>query len=70
MEGKTQSEELVDKVEPVATYFYWAVKHCQGNSETLRTMLDNIVDHNQNNQRDVIPAPGVNGIQIMSRRKF
>ena len=51
MEGKTWSEELVDKVEPVATHFYWAVKHCQGNSETLRTMLDDIVYHYQNNHK-------------------
>ena len=51
MKGKTWFKELVDKVEPVATHFYWAVKHCQSNSLNLRTMLDNIVDHYQNNHK-------------------
>ena len=44
-------EELDDKVEPVATNLYWAVKHCQGNSLTPRTMVDNIVDYYQNNRK-------------------
>lgn len=55
-EGKTWSEELVDKVEPIATHFYWAAKHCEGNSTTLRTLLDNIVDHYQNDHKRCHPS--------------
>jgi len=28
MEGKTWSEEILDKVEPIATHFHWAIHHC------------------------------------------
>lgn len=31
-EGKTWSEELYDKPEPVATHFYWAIKNCNEDS--------------------------------------
>lgn len=34
-EGKTWSEKLYDKPEPGATHFYWAIRHCEGDGNTL-----------------------------------
>jgi len=48
-EGKTWSEELKDKVEPVATHFHWAIRNCAGNSNTLLKSLENIVEHYKDN---------------------
>ncbi len=50
-EGKTWSEELYDKPEPVATHFYWVIKNCNGDSSTLRSMLENCVEHYKGNHK-------------------
>lgn len=67
-EGKTWSEELYDKPEPsnVATHFYWSIKHCEGDGNTLRAMLDNIVEHYKTITNDVIRLLDVKSIEIMS----
>jgi len=49
MEGKTWSEEIYDKVEPVATHFHWAIKNCDQDPRKLRQHLDNITEHYKNN---------------------
>lgn len=50
-EGKTWSEELYGKPEPVATHFYWSIKKCNGDSSTLRSMLENCVEHYKGNHK-------------------
>lgn len=44
MEGKTWSNQLDDKVEPVATHFHWAIRNCE-NPQKLQSFLLNIVQH-------------------------
>ena len=44
-EGKTWSEQLKDKVEPTATHFHWAIRNCNGDTNTLMKLLDNVVEH-------------------------
>lgn len=46
--GKTWHEQLYDKLEPVATHVHWAIRNCQGDADTLRSSLDNIVSHYKN----------------------
>ena len=48
LKGKTWSDELKDKVEPVATRFHSAIRNCGGDSSALRNSLDNIIDHYEN----------------------
>lgn len=47
-EGKTWSMQLSDKLEPVATHIYWAIKNCDGDENKLKKLLLNIVDHYKN----------------------
>ena len=47
-EGKTWSEQLVDKVEPVATHFHWAIRNCEKDPQMLRSQLSNVVSHYKN----------------------
>ncbi|CAC5357022.1 unnamed protein product [Mytilus coruscus] len=48
-EGIWWSEQLGDKVEPIATHINWAVRNCEQNSQKLKESLDNIVEHYCNN---------------------
>lgn len=48
MEGKTWSNQLDDKVEPVATHFHWAIRNCEENPQKLQSLLLNIVQHYKN----------------------
>ena len=44
-EGKIWSEQLVDKVEPVATHFHW---NCENDPQKLWSQLSNVVSHYKN----------------------
>ena len=56
LKGKTWSDELKDKVEPVATHFHWAIRNCGGDSSALRNSLDNIIDHYENHHDNCNPS--------------
>lgn len=47
-EGKTWSQQLVDKVKPVKTHFQYAMRNCNGDADVLQKNLLNIVDHYKN----------------------
>lgn len=48
MEGKTWSNQLDDKVEPVATHFHWAIRNWEENPPKIQSLLLNIVQHYKN----------------------
>lgn len=54
--GSTWSDELDDKVEPVATHMTWAINNCEKNANTLRSMLENTVEHYKNNHSSCHPT--------------
>jgi hypothetical protein len=43
-----QWEQLVDKVESIATHTHWALRQCQENSKKLQEFIDNIIPHYKN----------------------
>lgn len=47
-ENKTWSEQLYDKVEPVATHFHWAIRNCQQDPQVLKKLLLNVTQHYKN----------------------
>ncbi|KAK3083302.1 hypothetical protein FSP39_018873 [Pinctada imbricata] len=49
LEGKTWSFQLSDKVEPIATHIHWSIRNCNGDITTLRSSIDNIVEHYKDN---------------------
>ncbi|KAK7481942.1 hypothetical protein BaRGS_00026850 [Batillaria attramentaria] len=48
MEGKTWHPQLSDKAASIKTHHYWAMKNSGGNSQVLRDMILNIVEHYEN----------------------
>lgn len=50
--GKTWSEDLQDKVEPVATHCHWALRNCDQDPEKLKKLLLNTVEHYKGNHSD------------------
>lgn len=52
LKGKTWSEDLYDKVDPVATHCHWALRNCEQNPEKLKKLLINIVEHYKNNHSE------------------
>lgn len=40
----------------MATHFYLAIKHCEGDGNTLRAMLDSIVEHYKNDHKRCDPS--------------
>ena len=55
-EGKTWSSQLTDKIHPVKTHVNYAMRNCEGSANKLRTSLDNIVSHYQNNHELCDPS--------------
>ena len=51
-EGKTWSSQLSDKIHPVKTHVNYAMRNCEGSANKLKTSLDNIVSHYQNNHEN------------------
>jgi hypothetical protein len=47
--GVKWHQELADKVSGVRNHFYWAMKNAKGDANLMRTMLDNMPHHYQNN---------------------
>ena len=47
-EGKTWSVQLADKVQPIKTHVNYAMRNCNGDVQTLRASLDNVVKHYMN----------------------
>ena len=47
--GKTWHRQLMDKVEPIGTHAYWALKNSDGDSQKVKESLLNVVEHYQNN---------------------
>ena len=43
--GKTWSEQVVDKVEPVATHFHAAIRNFEKDPQKPRNQLSNVVSH-------------------------
>ena len=40
----------MDKVEPVATHFHWAIRICEKDPQKLRSQLSNVVSHYKDDQ--------------------
>ena len=55
-EGKKWHRQLQGKVEPIATHAQWAIEHCQGDPDTLRKSLLNVIAHYKNNHDDCHPS--------------
>ena len=51
-EGKTWSSQLTDKIRPVKTHVNYAMRKCEGSAAKLKSSLDNIVLHYQNNHKN------------------
>ena len=51
-EGKTWSSQLSDKIRPVKTHVNYAMRNCEGSANKLKTSLDKIVSHYQNNHEN------------------
>ena len=56
LKGKTWSESLHDKVEPVSTHVHWALRNCGGDANALTASLSNIVEHYKNNHQNCDPT--------------
>lgn len=54
-EGKTWSIQLSDKVGPVKTHMQYAMRNCNGDQSILRTKMECIVKHYQNDHTDCSP---------------
>ena len=54
--GKTWHVDLSDKAASIRTHMHWAMKHCDGSSEKLCDMLDNIVPHYKGNHEKCHPT--------------
>jgi hypothetical protein len=48
-EGLSWSQQLADKVEPIATHISWSVRNCDENPQKLKESLDNVIEHYCNN---------------------
>ena len=49
--GLTWHKELMDKVEPVATHFQYAMRKCEKQPDKLKKRLETIVPHYENDHR-------------------
>ena len=47
-EGQAWTMQLLDKEEPIATHFYWAIRNCDGDSVLLQSGLPYIPSHYTN----------------------
>ena len=47
--GIAWSDQLSDKVEPIASHINWAVRHCDEDPGKLKAYLENIIEHYANN---------------------
>ena len=54
--GITWSEQLTDKMEPIATHINWAIRNCNENPQQLKKYLENIVEHYSNNHTKCHPT--------------
>lgn len=43
--GITWSEQLTNKMKPIATHINWAIRNCNENPQQLKEYLENIVEH-------------------------
>lgn len=46
--GKTWHPEISDKISSVRTHVQYSLRNCAGETQKLRDMLDNVVDHYRN----------------------
>ena len=56
LEGKTCSNQLDDKVDPVCTHFHWAIRNCDKNVSRLQAILLNTVEQYKNNHLNCHPS--------------
>jgi hypothetical protein len=55
-EGKTWHGQVQGKVEAIGTHAHWAIENCNGDPDTLRASLENVIAHYQNNHAGCHPT--------------
>ncbi|XP_064402159.1 uncharacterized protein LOC135347946 [Halichondria panicea] len=54
--GLTWFPELVDKQKSIKVHLYWAMKNCDGDGQKLRSLIENIAMHYQDNHLECHPS--------------
>ena len=55
-EGSSWFEQLVDKVEPIATHFHWGLRNCKEDPTTLKSRLSNVAAHYRNEHSSCVAS--------------